>query len=57
MENIKRRLIGMSVALLVVAAVGMAAKSNIGSPTQASSMIKQVEVALQSLENLDQMAR
>jgi hypothetical protein len=47
----------MSVALLVAVAFGVMVKSNSGASKQTSSMIRQIEGAVQSLENLEQVAR
>ena len=55
--NIKSRLIGLSVVLLVAFAFGLIAKSQSGERQQTKATLEQIEAALQSLDNLEEKAR
>lgn len=55
--NIKSRLIGFGVMLLVAFAFGLIAKSQSGERKQTKATLEQIEAAVQSLDNLDETAR
>jgi hypothetical protein len=57
MNRIKTHLIGMCVAMVIAIAFGVVAKSNRGGSKHTTKMIQQVEEAIQSMEDLDQLAR
>ena len=55
--NIKSRLIGLSVILLVAFAFGLMARMQSGESKKTTATLEQIEAAVQSLDNLDELAR